>query len=58
VSPPLQAGVADTRWAIEYEVPAADAFKLNNPQAAVYASDCNVILAVSYLTAYGCWGGA
>jgi hypothetical protein len=41
-----QAGVAETKWAIEYEQPAADAFKLNNPNAAVYANDCNVILAV------------
>uniref|UniRef100_A0A383WE52 Cytosine-specific methyltransferase n=1 Tax=Tetradesmus obliquus TaxID=3088 RepID=A0A383WE52_TETOB len=39
-----QAGVADTKWAIEYEQPAADAFKLNNPEAAVFCNNCNVIL--------------
>jgi DNA (cytosine-5)-methyltransferase 1 len=42
-----QAGVADTKWAIEYEQPAADAFKLNNPEAAVFCNNCNVILLVS-----------
>lgn len=41
-----QAGVADTRWAIEYEAPAADAFKLNNPNAEVFCANCNVILRV------------
>jgi DNA (cytosine-5)-methyltransferase 1 len=42
-----QAGVADSRWAIEFEQPAADAFALNNPDAAVFAMDCNAILLVS-----------
>lgn len=42
----LQAGVAVTKWAIEYEQPAADAFKLNNPDAAVFCNNCNVILQV------------
>jgi hypothetical protein len=41
-----QAGVADTKWAIEYESPAADAFKLNNPDAEVFCANCNVILRV------------
>jgi DNA (cytosine-5)-methyltransferase 1 len=41
-----QAGVADTKWAIEYESPAADAFKLNNPSAEVFCANCNVILRV------------
>lgn len=41
-----QAKVADTKWAIEYEQPAADAFKLNNPNAAVFCNNCNVILMV------------
>lgn len=45
-----QAGVADTKWAIEYEAPAADAFKLNYPKAEVFCDNCNVILAVSQLT--------
>ena len=35
------------RWAIEYEDPAADAFKLNHPHAAVFAANCNVILAAA-----------
>jgi hypothetical protein len=48
--PPLsQAGVAESKWAIEYEQPAADAFKLNNPHSAVYARDCNAILTVRHL---------
>jgi hypothetical protein len=42
----VQAGVADSRWAIEYEAPAADAFKLNNPKAAVFCNNCNAILVV------------
>jgi hypothetical protein len=36
----------DSRWAIEYEQPAADAFKLNHPAAAVFSNNCNVILLV------------
>ncbi len=28
-----RAGAAVTKWAIEYEGPAADAFRLNNPEA-------------------------
>lgn len=39
--------MAESRWAIEYEQPAADAFKLNNPGASVYCRDCSVVLAVS-----------
>lgn len=39
-----QAGVANTKWAIEYWKPAADAFKLNNPGAEVYNGNCNVLL--------------
>ena len=39
-----QAGAATTKWAIEYWKPAADAFKLNNPEAAVYNGNCNVLL--------------
>lgn len=39
-----QAGAAYTKWAIEYESPAADAFKLNNPEAAVFCNNCNVLL--------------
>jgi hypothetical protein len=39
--------VAASHWAIEFEQPAADAFALNNPDAAVFATDCNAILLVS-----------
>lgn len=47
----LQAGVAVSKWAIEYEQPAADAFKLNNPDAAVFCNNCNAILVVSVAAA-------
>ena len=39
-----QAGAAVTKWAIEYEQAAADSFKLNNPEAAVFCNNCNVLL--------------
>ena len=39
-----QARAAETKWAIEYEHPAAEAFKLNNPDAAVFCNNCNVLL--------------
>ena len=39
-----QAGAAVPKWAIEYWKPAADAFKLNNPDAAVHNGNCNVLL--------------
>ncbi|KAG2494496.1 hypothetical protein HYH03_007265 [Edaphochlamys debaryana] len=39
-----QAGVADTRWAIEYDARAAEAFALNNPDAKVFCANCNVLL--------------
>jgi hypothetical protein len=42
----LQAGVAVSRWAVEYEQAAADAFKLNNPDASVFCNNCNVLLRV------------
>jgi DNA (cytosine-5)-methyltransferase 1 len=37
-------GAAMTKWAIEYEHPAAEAFKLNHPEADVFCENCNVIL--------------
>lgn len=37
-------GAALTKWAIEYEHPAAEAFKLNHPEAEVFCENCNVIL--------------
>lgn len=39
-----QTRAAYTKWAIEYESPAAEAFKLNNPHAAVFCNNCNVLL--------------
>lgn len=39
-----QAGIAVTKWAIEKEPAAAQAFKWNNPDALVYTDDCNEIL--------------
>jgi DNA (cytosine-5)-methyltransferase 1 len=48
-----QSRVADTKWAIEYEQPAADAFQLNNPGAAVFCNNCNVILLVRRLLLNG-----
>ena len=41
----FQARAAVTKWAIEYEVPAAEAFRLNHPGAATFTDNCNVILA-------------
>jgi len=38
------AGIAETKWAIEYERPAAEAFKLNNPEAHTFCENCNVVL--------------
>ncbi|CAD5327804.1 unnamed protein product [Arabidopsis thaliana] len=39
-----KAGVSDTKWAIEYEEPAAQAFKQNHPKTTVFVDNCNVIL--------------
>ncbi|OMO90364.1 hypothetical protein CCACVL1_07400 [Corchorus capsularis] len=39
-----QAGVSLTKWAIEYEEPAGEAFKLNHPESMVFIRNCNVIL--------------
>ncbi|XP_061364298.1 DNA (cytosine-5)-methyltransferase 1-like [Gastrolobium bilobum] len=39
-----QSGIALTKWAIEYEEPAGDAFKANHPEALVFINNCNVIL--------------
>lgn len=38
--------MADTRWAVEYESPAAQAFQKNNPNAKVFCNNCNVLLRV------------
>ncbi|CAN0865136.1 DNA (cytosine-5)-methyltransferase 1 [Linum grandiflorum] len=39
-----QAGVSTTKWAIEYEEPAGEAFRLNHPESLVFVNNCNVIL--------------
>ncbi|CAL1381124.1 unnamed protein product [Linum trigynum] len=39
-----QAGVSMTKWAIEYEEPAGEAFRLNHPESLVFVNNCNVIL--------------
>ncbi|KAM0873114.1 hypothetical protein ACQ4PT_038301 [Festuca glaucescens] len=39
-----QAGVSFTKWAIEYEEPAGEAFRQNHLEAAVFVDNCNVIL--------------
>jgi DNA (cytosine-5)-methyltransferase 1 len=49
-----QAGVAETRWAIETNPIAAEAFSANHPNATVFTGDCNIylkqLLKVSHLT--------
>ncbi|XP_047333677.1 DNA (cytosine-5)-methyltransferase 1-like isoform X2 [Impatiens glandulifera] len=37
-------GASQTKWAIEYEAPAGEAFRLNHPDATVIVNNCNVIL--------------
>lgn len=39
-----QAGVADTKWAIEKDPAAAQAFAINNPGCTVFTDDCNELL--------------
>eukprot|EP00795_Rhopilema_esculentum_P006330 gene6330-11763_t len=39
-----QSGIAETHWAIEKEESAAQAFKLNYPNASVFTDDCNLLL--------------
>ncbi|KAE8663739.1 DNA (cytosine-5)-methyltransferase 1 [Hibiscus syriacus] len=39
-----QSGASLTKWAIEYEEPAGDAFKLNHPESLVFIKICNLIL--------------
>uniref|UniRef100_T1J239 DNA (cytosine-5-)-methyltransferase n=1 Tax=Strigamia maritima TaxID=126957 RepID=T1J239_STRMM len=39
-----QAGVSETRWAIELDQFAATAFKMNNPAPELYEDNCNEIL--------------
>ena len=39
-----QAGICESKWAIEIVEPAAQAYRLNNPGATVFADDCNLLL--------------
>ncbi|KAG6384838.1 hypothetical protein SASPL_153657 [Salvia splendens] len=39
-----QSGTTLTKWAIEYDAPAGDAFRLNHPGTLVFVNNCNVIL--------------
>uniref|UniRef100_A0A5B6YSJ6 DNA (cytosine-5)-methyltransferase n=1 Tax=Davidia involucrata TaxID=16924 RepID=A0A5B6YSJ6_DAVIN len=39
-----QSGASITKWAIEYEEAAGDAFKLNHPDSLMFINNCNVIL--------------
>lgn len=36
-----QSGICRTKWAIEFDITAAQAFKLNYPEAVVFTEDCN-----------------
>ncbi len=42
-----QSGAIESKWAIEFEPRAAEAYKLNFPDVAISTDDCNVILKVS-----------
>ncbi|XP_072458541.1 DNA (cytosine-5)-methyltransferase 1-like [Notamacropus eugenii] len=39
-----QAGISETLWAIEMWEPAAQAFRMNNPESTVFTEDCNALL--------------
>ena len=39
-----EAGICDSKWAIEFVEAAAQSYRLNNPGATVFAEDCNLIL--------------
>ncbi|XP_072988896.1 DNA (cytosine-5)-methyltransferase 1B-like isoform X2 [Typha latifolia] len=39
-----QSGVSFTKWAIEYEQPAGEAFSENHPETLMFIDNCNVIL--------------
>ncbi|KAL8129196.1 hypothetical protein V2J09_018351 [Rumex salicifolius] len=39
-----QSGISRTKWAIEYEEPAGEAFSLNHTEATMFINNCNVIL--------------
>ncbi|CAH8298780.1 unnamed protein product [Eruca vesicaria subsp. sativa] len=39
-----QSGVSETKWAIEFEEQAGQAFKQNHPESTVFVNNCNVLL--------------
>ena len=39
-----QVGVSKSMWAVEKEEPAAQAYRLNFPEATVFTDDCNTLL--------------
>ena len=39
-----QCGVSEASWAVEIDQPAAQAFRLNYPEATVFTDDCNTLL--------------
>lgn len=39
-----QCGVSESAWAVEIDQPAAQAYRLNYPQAIVFSEDCNLLL--------------
>ena len=39
-----QCGLSEAAWAIEIDEPAAQAYRLNYPQAIVFSEDCNLLL--------------
>ena len=39
-----ESGVAESKWAVEIFQPAAEAYKLNNPECTVFGDDCNLML--------------
>lgn len=36
--------MCETKWAIEFDKPAREAFRVNHPEAVVHINNCNVIL--------------
>lgn len=39
-----QCGLSESSWAVEIDQPAAQAYRLNYPQATVFTEDCNLLL--------------
>ncbi len=39
-----ECGVSESLWAVEIDQPAAQAYRLNYPQATVFSEDCNLLL--------------